>query len=210
MRKFFKILAVVVVLCILPFLADAVVGAWDTYRNPLTRRGGVVMKGGPVHTGVNRRAFKEIRFRSKDMRMSLLFSGVSREDAAFVGDKLTGVVRFILNGELAAEFRVKTKSVMSKETSGIFGYGDSDNVALASFYDVQCHLEPISEKDRQQADILYGYEFERGEEAEISVSFDGYVPRGGEIIFSYSMCPRSLLRGTFLDFDSRFEKRGDK
>ncbi len=197
-----KVLLGIALLCAIPFVIEILLGAYETNRNPWTQPGAIVADGGPVRAGLNRRQFNEIRFRSTGMRIYFTATSLPQAAADGIETDVAGRLQLLRDGKelLAYDFRLEPR--LKKDIGGLDAedsVGALGVIGIVRKYDVECAIVPKRAKDAAAADSLYKREFDVGESVEIAFAFEGKVPETASLVFSYSKCPSSLLRGTFLE-----------
>lgn len=197
-KGFFILLAVLA----LPFLIELLLNAHESNRNPWTKPSAIVTDGGIVREGLNRRAFKEIRFRSSGMRIYLATTDLNEAQADALVSDVTGALRVLQNGEEQLAYAFKLEENLRRNVGGLDSLESLTGTALMDIvdkFDVECRIVPATPADVEAADTLASREFDIGEAVEIAFMFEGDVPLGSSLRFTYSQCPRSLLHGTFFE-----------
>jgi len=202
LRAFIKVLLLFLVILTIPFLIELLLNAYEMNRNPWTKNGAIVTSGGGVKKGVNRRAFKEIRFRSTGIHV--YFSATELSDAqadALISD-VKGTLRILQEGQEQYAYAFKLEENLRKNVGGLDSLENLTGVAvmdIADKIDLECRLVAATPADIATANTFAMRAFAVGEAIELVFEFEGDVPSGSMLRFSYSQCPRSLLHGTFLE-----------
>lgn len=213
MNIYFKILKVVLgiaFLCALPFIIEWGLSAYEFSYDPRTQLGAITTDGGPVKEGLNRRYYQEIRFRSTGMKMYFSAKNLSEAKADLLADSITGRFRVLKEEEELFTYDFKLEQVIKKDVGGLDNFGDTSSLgdlSLAKRFDVDCQIVPATEVDQKVAKAFYQRQFEKGEQVEFAYVFEGEIPPESQLGYSYSKCPRSLLRGTFLEQIDRAIKK---
>lgn len=202
LKGLFTMLLAIAILCAIPFVIELLINAYEVNRNPWTMPGAVVADGGPVRPGLNRRQFKEIRFRSTGMRIYFKATSLPQEAADAIEADVAGRLRVLQDDRevLAYDFRLgpglkkNIGGLDAQESVGALGIID-----IARKYDVECAIVPQLPEDAAAADRLHQWEFEVGETVELAFTFEGKIPETAGLVFTYSKSPGSLLHGTFLE-----------
>lgn len=206
MKLVLKILILAVIVCALPFVVEAVIATYQSARDPWIKPGSVVTSGGALKSGMNRRAYNEIRFRSTGMRFRLEASGVSAEMVDTLENKIHGTVSMLQgkDGELITAYNFTLHQTLKKDVSVVETRAATESelaaMDLTRRYDVVYELAPVSHYDRIAADKIKNREFESEEEIEFDFLVEGAaMPQRNTLTFIYSKAPTSILRGTFLE-----------
>lgn len=197
-----KILLTIAILLAIPFVVEMLLNTYETNRNPWTKPGAIVADGGPVHAGLNRRQFKEIRFRSTGLRIYFKATSLPQEAADAIEADVAGRLRVLKDDQevLAYDFRLapglkkNVGGLDAQESVGALGLID-----IARKYDVECAIAPQLPEDAAAAERLHRWEFAVGETVELAFAFEGKIPETAGLVFTYSKTPGSLLHGTFLE-----------
>lgn len=201
-RAFFKIFLVLLLFLSLPFVAEYFLNLYEVNRNIWTQPGAIVARGGKVHTGLNRRQYQEIRFRSHGLQAFFNATSLPETTANTIEKDITGRLVVLQDDQevLAYDFRldpILKKNIGGLDTEEIIG--NLGKMDITQKFDVECRLVGVTPDDQKCADKLRLWKFERGETIELHYTFHGIVPDSAELSFSYSKIPKSFLRGTFLD-----------
>ena len=197
-----KFLLGIAVFSAIPFIIELLLNSYEVTRNPWTKLGAIVTDGGPVHEGINKRLFNEIRFRSTGRRIYFQASNLAETVADSLDSDVGGKVTVLKNNEELLSFNFRLENSLKKNVGGLDAKESQGSVGLidiAQKFDVECSIVPSAPQDKAAADQLYKYEFGEGEAVEIDLQFEGNVPAESKVAFTYSKCPRSLLHGTFLE-----------
>ncbi len=201
-RGTLKIFLGLVVLCALPFVIEVLLNSYELARNPWTKLGAIVTDGGAVKAGLNRRLFKEIRFRSTGMRMYFDSMNLTEIQADSLISDVAGKVHVIKGDEEILTYNFRLEQNLKKNVGGLDALeklGAAGLIGIAQKFDVECKIVPATAEDRAAADFLYKREFGVGEAVEIAFEFEGAVPTESKLTFCYSKSPSSLLHGTFFE-----------
>lgn len=203
LKKILKVLLYILIVLLIPFAAEWILNFYDTQFNSMTRPNAILTVSEGVHKGSNQRKFKEERFRSQDLGVTVHFKSLPEIEIQAITNRISG------------KFTVRTAEEYNKKQSGkSFKFKLKENISVAENkvntkygvddinyvvnYDVECSIAPESFTEELLMDALLRREFEKGEEVYFDIDFDGRIPPNTEFIFTYSKSPRSLLRGTFL------------
>ncbi|MGI5869208.1 MAG: hypothetical protein ACOX9C_07185 [Kiritimatiellia bacterium] len=206
-RGVVHVLLTIAILVAIPFVIEMLLNTYEVNRNPWTKPGAIVADGGPVHAGVNRRQFKEIRFRSTGMRMYFKATNLPQEAADRIEDDVTGRLRVLQDDEEVLAYDFCLAPGLKRNLGGLHTQETQEALSLIEIvrkYDVECAIKPKDSDDVAAAERLNRWEFAVGETVELAFDFKGRIPETAGLVFSYSKCPSSLLHGTFLE---RFAKR---
>jgi hypothetical protein len=202
-RKILKYLLYLLAICLIPFIVEGMLNFYDNQYNAMTRPNAIITRSKGVHEGVNERLFNETRFRAEGLAVKLHCSGLTEVEADSIIKRLTGV--FIVrteeqykNKEPGISFDFKLQSNLTRALNRVSSKYGVDNIDLLTNYEIECNLEPISFDDEAKARNSLLREFEVGEKVYLEIQLNGRVPPESEFVFTYSMCPRSVLRGTVL------------
>lgn len=200
-RKILKYLLYIFAILLIPFIIEGMLNFYDNQYNAMTRPNAIVTRSGGVHEGVNERLFNEIRFRSEGISVKLRCSGLTDVEAESTIKRLTGV--FIIrteeeykNKEPGVSFDFKLHSILKRPLNSVSSHYGVDNIDLLTNYEIECNIKPISFVDEGKARDALTREFENGEKVYFEIQLNGRVPPETEFVFTYSMSPRSVLRGT--------------
>lgn len=192
-----------VAIFLIPFIIEGMLNFYDNQYNAMTRPNAIVTKSGGVHEGSNERLFNETRFRSEGVAVKLRSTGLTEVEADSTIKRLTGV--FIIrteeeykNKEPGVSFDFKLESILKRPLNTVSSRYGVDNIDLLTNYEIECNIKPISFVDEGKARDALSREFEQGEKVYFEIQLNGRVPPETEFVFTYSMSPRSILRGTAL------------
>lgn len=198
-----KILIYIIVLALLPFIAEWMVNFYDSQYNPMTRPNAIITSSKGVHEGSNQRLFNEIRFRSEGMSVRLRCSELTEVEASSIANRITGVFTVrteeeYKNNKPGQSFNFKLVQNTAKPLNRVQTRYGVDNVNLTTNFEVECDIKPISFTDEAIERELLAREFEKGEKVYFDINLSGRVPPKTDFVFTYSRSPRSVLRGTRL------------
>lgn len=198
-----KILIYIIVLALLPFIAEWMVNFYDSQYNPMTRPNAIITSSKGVHEGSNQRLFNEIRFRSEGMSVRLRCSELTEVEASSIANRITGVFTVrteeeYKNNKPGQSFNFKLVQNIAKPLNRVQTRYEVDNVNLTTNFEVECDIKPISFTDEAIERELLAREFEKGEKVYFDINLSGRVPPKTDFVFTYSRSPRSVLRGTRL------------
>ncbi len=200
MKKKRQILMLLPVLILLPFLIEMIVSFYDTVNNPWTQPYSIVIDGGVVQEGVNKREFKEVRFRARGLKFYFISENISSVEADKIAEEVTGSVKYIQNEKQIGFYKFKLVPQLRKDFDSVdFKSSEIESsLTLAERALVECLIEPVSAEDIDTANRLAAYEFELGEVMNLEFEFEGDLPPSSKLRFSYSKSPDSVFHGTFL------------
>lgn len=198
-----KILIYIIVLALLPFIAEWMVNFYDSQYNPMTRPNAIITSSKGVHEGSNQRLFNEIRFRSEGMSVRLRCSELTEVEASSIANRITGVFTVrteeeYKNNKPGQSFNFKLVQNIAMPLNRVQTRYGVDNVNLTTNFEVECDIKPISFTDEAIERELLAREFEKGEKVYFDINLSGRVPPKTDFVFTYSRSPRSVLRGTRL------------
>lgn len=202
LRGVLNILLTIVILLTLPFIIEMLLNTYETNRNPWTKPGAIVADGGAIHAGLNRRQFKEIRFRSTGMRIYFKATALPQEVADAIESDVSGRLRVRQDNEEVLAYDFRLAPGLKKDIGGLAAQesvGSLGIIDIARKYDVECLIVPKSPQDAVAAERLSRWEFGVGETVELAFTFEGKIPETAGLVFTYSKTPSSLLHGTFLE-----------
>ena len=198
-----KILIHIIILALIPFIAEWMLNFYDSQYNPMTRPNAIITSSKGAHEGSNQRLFNEIRFRSEGMSVRLRSTELTEVEAESIANRITGVFTVrteeeYKNNEPGQSFNFKLEQNLAKPLNSVRTKYGVDNVNLTTNYEVECDIKPSSFIDEAKKRELLSREFEKGEKVYFDINLSGRVPPETDFVFTYSRSPRSILRGTSL------------
>lgn len=210
LRGFIKFVLVFLAILIIPFLIELLLNVYELNRNPWTKTGAIVTDGGAVKEGLNRRAFNEIRFRSTGMRIYFTATELNEAQADALIANVKGTLRVFQDEQEQFTYAFKLQENLRRNIGGLDSLESLTGIAvmdIADKFNVECRIVGETPADEVIAKTVAMREFSVGEASELAFMFEGDIPSGSSLRFSYSQCPRSLLHGTFLEQMAAWLKR---
>ena len=204
LRTIFRILLAIIGIVALVFAAEALLYWYDMSRSTLTTPNAVVAEGGLAKEGLNRRIFREDRFRPCNISLRLTVKQILDSEARVLPQTVAGRMTVKKKGSsveyCALDFRLEECKPEATDGAkeGRFRRirPQARPYAAAGKADYDYMLMPVTDLDRIAFSKISKSDFEQGEELTIDIVMSGPVPRTAAFEFVYSRAAKSIFHGT--------------